>query len=329
MNAEDTSYASAILSDCLKLQPKEKILLIIDKSHLEFSESIAYLAKRLSADISVFYIPEAIRPVECINDIYSIALVSADVVIYILDAYNDEIDISKEIAFRYYLRSLPLKYKGRVCMMPSFTEEMKRAILIDYGELKSKCNYFKNTIMNKNLRIRTAIGTDIRFSLSDRDIKIDDGDISNRGSFGNIPAGEIFTAPIENTVNGKLVIDGSIGGLGVVEHPISLEIESGMIKEITSTNEDDEIFKRFKIICEYDSPATKTLGEFGIGLNKGANLIGNMLMDEKVEGTVHFAFGDSYGLGKTNSKFHTDCLIRNPTILVNNRCIMDEGKFNL
>ena len=34
-----------------------------------------------------------------------------------------------------------------------------------------------------------------------------------------------------------------------------------------------------------------------------------MLPDEKVEGTVHFAFGDSYGLGRSSSKFHADLLI--------------------
>jgi leucyl aminopeptidase (aminopeptidase T) len=329
MKPEDIACASAIMSECLRVRSKEKVLLITDKGNLEFSECIAYLAKELGADISVFYVPETIRPVESINDIYSIALVVADVVIYILDAYSSKIDISREVAFRYYLKSLPLKYKGRVCMMPGFTEEMKSAILIDYSKLKAKADYLKNTIIDKDIRVKTLNGTDIRFSLLGRVIKIDDGDISNRGFFGNIPAGEIFTAPIEDTVNGKIVIDGSIGGLGAVEHPFSLEIESGIIRKIVSNNEENDIFKQFKIICEYDSPATKTLGEFGIGLNQGANLIGNMLMDEKVEGTVHFAFGDSYGLGKTTSKFHTDCLIKNPTIFVNDKCIMEEGKFNI
>jgi leucyl aminopeptidase (aminopeptidase T) len=311
------------------VRSEEKVLLITDKSNLEFSEDIAYSVKDICGDISVFYIPETIRPVESINDIYSMALIISDVVIYILDTHSSKIDLSREVAFRYYLRSLPINYKGRVCMMPGFTDEMKSSIIIDYNTLKNKANYLKNYLLNSDIRVKTSIGTDLHFSLLNRAIEIDDGDISNLGTIGNIPAGEIFTAPVEDTVNGRLVVDGSIGGLGIVKHHFSLEIESGIITKIIPTDCHDKIYKKFKEICEYDYPATKTLGEFGIGLNPGAHLIGNILMDEKVEGTVHFAFGDSYGIGKASSKYHTDCLIRSPTILVNEKCIMENGKFNL
>jgi leucyl aminopeptidase (aminopeptidase T) len=52
-----------------------------------------------------------------------------------------------------------------------------------------------------------------------------------------------------------------------------------------------------------------------------------MLLDEKVQGTVHFAFGDSYGLGRTSSRFHTDLLVTKPSIFVEDERIMDRGKF--
>lgn len=52
-------------------------------------------------------------------------------------------------------------------------------------------------------------------------------------------------------------------------------------------------------------------------------------MDEKVADTVHFAFGDSYGSGKTSSRYHTELLVRNPRITVDEEAIMREGFFFL
>ncbi len=82
-------------------------------------------------------------------------------------------------------------------------------------------------------------------------------------------------------------------------------------------------------ICEMDASATKTVEKFDTGINSGAKIIGNMLSDEKVKGTIHFAFGDSYNLGKLSSKFNIDLLIKNLSIFVDGKCVMKIGKFNL
>lgn len=328
MSDLDFQYASVLISDCLKVQPGEEVLIFADDDKLGFSADLSYFIKQNGARPSIFYIPSTIRPVEKITEIQSLALISADAVIYILDASGNGFDLSKEISFRHFLFSLPIQYKGRVCMMPAFSDEMKKAVTIDYESLNRSCTNLSRIINDKIIKIKTELGTDIEFSLQGRKILIDNGDISKVGMYGNIPAGEIFTAPVEDSINGTIVVDGSIGGLGKIENPISIEIESGRIKKMNSRF-DDDIFEQFKKMCDYDLPATKTVGEFGIGLNPGANIIGTMLMDEKVRGTVHFAFGDSYGLGRSSSKFHTDVLIKNPSIYVQDRCVMENGKFIL
>ena len=329
MEVTNSNYAAVIVSDCLGIQPGEEVVIVTDNSKLEITEDLAYCIKEANAKISVFYIPENIRPVERITDIHAVSLISADVVIYVLETESNEINLSKETAFRHYLFTLPVQYKGRVCMMPGFSDQMKDAVAVDYSRIKEKCQHLKDILTNKIIRIETDLGTDIEFSLQGRKIEIDDGDITKPGIFGNIPAGEIFTAPVEDTINGKIVIDGSIGGLGALKHPFYIELESGKIKDMQPIGEKDELVDKFREVCELDTPATKMVGEFGIGLNPGAKIIGNMLMDEKVEGTVHFAFGDSYGLGKSSSKFHTDLLIKNPSIFADGRCIMEKGKFIL
>lgn len=323
---EKSNYASIIVSDCLGIQPNEEVIIFTDKKKLNFSEDLAYFIKKCGGNVSVFYIPEKNRPIVSITDIHAISLISADVVIYVLETESNEIELSKEIAFRHYLFTLPLQYKGRVCMMPGFSDQMKDAVLVDYSLIEEKCHALKDILADKEISIQTDLGTDVEFSLQERKIEMDTGNITKSGDFGNIPAGEIFTAPIEDTINGRIVIDGSIGGLGKLKHPFFIELKSGTIKDIQPIRVKDKLFDKFKQICELDIPATKTIGEFGIGLNPNAKIVGNILLDEKVEGTIHFAFGDSYGLGKLSSKFHTDLLINNPSILVNKKYIMKNGK---
>jgi len=329
MKIENSNYAAIMVFDCLNIQPNEEVVIVTDNSKLEITEDLAYYIKESGGILSVYYVPENIRPVESITDIHAISLISADVVIYILKAESNEIDLSKEKAFRHYLLTLPLQYKGRVCMMPGFSDQMKDAVAVDYSYIKEKGNYLKSILADETIRIVSDLGTDIEFSINGRKIEIDSGDINKSGTFGNIPAGEIFTSPVEDTIKGKIVVDGSIGGLGKLKHPFYIELKSGEIKDIQPIKEKDELLDKFKEVCELDVPATKTIGEFGIGLNPRAKIVGNILMDEKVEGTIHFAFGDSYGLGKTSSKFHTDVLITNPSILVGNKYIMKTGKFTL
>lgn len=327
MKLMNSKYAEAIISDCLSIQSNEEVIIVTDRINLETTEDLAYFIKEYGGNVSVYYIPENIRPVERITEIHAVSLISADVVIYILKTEGNGIDLSKETAFRHYLLNLPLQFKGRVCMMPGFSDQMKDAVRIDYPHIKEKCKQLKNILVDRTVKIESSLGTNVEFSLIGREIKIDIGDITKPGTFGNIPAGEIFTAPVEDTINGKIVVDGSIGGLGKLKQPFCIEVVSGKIIDIQPLKEKDEIIDKFRELCEWDVPATKTIGEFGIGLNPKAKIIGNILMDEKVEGTIHFAFGDSYGLGKSSSKFHTDVLITNPSILVDNKYIMESGKF--
>ena len=69
------------------------------------------------------------------------------------------------------------------------------------------------------------------------------------------------------------------------------------------------------------------IGEFGVGTNRGARICPNMLEAEKAFGTVHFAIGDSYGIGRNKSKHHYDALIDKVTIRAKGRFIAKDGKF--
>ena len=76
-------------------------------------------------------------------------------------------------------------------------------------------------------------------------------------------------------------------------------------------------------------PTGRIIGEFGIGTNRGARICKNMLEAEKAFGTVHFAIGDSYGLGKNRSKWHFDGLVEKVTLTAGKKQIIRNGRFML
>ena len=71
----------------------------------------------------------------------------------------------------------------------------------------------------------------------------------------------------------------------------------------------------------------RNIAEFGIGTNENAKITGNILEDEKVIGTCHIALGNNAGFGgKVNVQLHIDGIIKKPTIFVDNKKILDDGR---
>jgi len=134
---------------------------------------------------------------------------------------------------------------------------------------------------------------------------------------GNLPAGEIFTAPVEESFSGKIVIsliDDKLGhGVMEFEQGRLVEYEGDGISEILAHIGDDE--------------TGRIIGEFGIGTNPGAKICPNMLEAEKAFGTVHFAIGDSYGLGTNASPHHYDALVDRISLRVKDRYLIRDGEF--
>ena len=69
----------------------------------------------------------------------------------------------------------------------------------------------------------------------------------------------------------------------------------------------------------------RNIGEFGIGLNPKAEIVGNVLEDEKVLSTVHFAIGSKYDQDAL-ALIHSDGIVKSPTITVDGKPLMKKGK---
>jgi len=71
----------------------------------------------------------------------------------------------------------------------------------------------------------------------------------------------------------------------------------------------------------------KAVAELGIGTNPKAKISGNILEDEKVLGTVHVAFGNNISMDGTNDvPIHIDCIIKSPSVYIDGKMIMENGK---
>jgi len=131
--------------------------------------------------------------------------------------------------------------------------------------------------------VKTPAGTDITFSIQGRSSNHAPGYVEAPGSLGSPPDAEINIAPIETTVSGRAVIDGSIPvrHIGLLEASVTLVFKDGAVVDVEG---EPEMVETVNAMFDRVGPKARILGEFGIGLNPLAELCGVMLEDE---GTPH------------------------------------------
>jgi len=208
--------------------------------------------------------------------------------------------------------------------MPGITEDMfKRTMNANYNNIKQKSEKLKKIFAkSKKFRIITEKGTDLTGKVPNRKAIGDTGIYNKKSDFGNLPAGEAGLAPLEGTTNGVLVVDASF--LKRVDKPIKIIFKDGYAVKISGGKVANKLKRMLKSIKNKNAYA---VGEFAIGLNKEAKITGKILEDEKVLGTAHIALGNnkSYG-GKIDVPIHLDGVFKKPTIFVDNKKIMRNGK---
>jgi leucyl aminopeptidase (aminopeptidase T) len=214
----------------------------------------------------------------------------------------------------------------RVATLPGITEDMMiRCLNADYArisDLSSEMAYILTEA--KSIRVMTPKGTDIVLPVEGRRAKADTGLIHKPGDYGNLPAGEAFIAPLEGRSNGVFVVDGAMAGLGKLKKGnIKITVRDGYASDITGGKEAE----RLVTLLDMHGREARNVAEFGVGTNYKARLTGLILEDEKVLGTVHIAFGDNASMGgNVRVSSHLDGLMRKPTVEVDGRLVMKEGK---
>jgi len=213
---------------------------------------------------------------------------------------------------------------ARVATLPGITEEiMARTLVADYDAIQERTERVARALEGRRaVRITTPAGTDIAFSVEGRAVLRDTGVLREPG-VTNLPAGEAFLAPVEGTGEGVIAVDGSIGASGILDRPITIRVERGMATDIGGHPYAETLRRAMDVA----GPEARTLAELGIGTNDSARLVGNVLEDEKILGTVHLAFGDNRSMGGTvRAPFHQDGILRRPTVWADDVPLMREGR---
>jgi aminopeptidase len=138
-------------------------------------------------------------------------------------------------------------------------------------------------LMNRTDKVRlVGPGTDLTFSIKGIPNVICSGE-------HNIPDGEIFTAPVRDSVNGTITFNTATSYLGTRFENVRLTFENGKIVEATANNTE-----RLNEILDSDEGA-RYIGEFAIGVNPYIlHPMNDILFDEKIAGSFHFTPGRAY-----------------------------------
>ncbi|MEW6738391.1 MAG: aminopeptidase [Nitrospirota bacterium] len=209
----------------------------------------------------------------------------------------------------------------RYASMPIFEFSMLESSMdVDWKRLSKRTKAIAKVVnTTEAIEIKTPNGTHITLSKKDRQALSDDGILTKPGSFGNLPAGEVFLAPVEGSAEGKLVLEWA--PTRELKSPITLIIEEGIVREIIG----DEPYADYLREKLNERNENRNIAELGIGTNDRAKRPDNILESEKILGTIHIALGDnsSFG-GRVKTPFHQDFVFFKPTVILktkDNKCV--------
>lgn len=219
----------------------------------------------------------------------------------------------------------------RYLSLPDYSMELlcSAALQVDFKELTPLVERVTGILSaGKEVKIMTSRGTELFIKIDGRQANSCPGWCYGPGTLASPPDVESNVAPLESESNGVVVVDGSIPNeqLGLIDSPLILKIENGQIVDIKGRSA--SVLE--KILDSLNDPKTRILAELGFGLNPKARICGVMLEDEGCLGTVHLGFGSNSTIGGNNCiPFHLDMVLRAPTVLVDNRVILKEGKLTI
>jgi leucyl aminopeptidase (aminopeptidase T) len=179
----------------------------------------------------------------------------------------------------------------------------------------------------REVRITSDFGTDVTFALDNsRLVKVANGIAREPGVAKMFPDGEVTQSPIEESVEGVIVIDRWMQGIGFIQDkPIQWEFKKGRCVSISGGVE-AEVLKR--VIEEEGDEYSYYIGEFAVGINPKARITGNPHREgKKVMGHVHMALGTGVALGgKFRSALHLDGVQLRPVVYVDGKKVVEGGK---
>ena len=313
---------------CLRIEKWEKVTVITDHACQEIALAIVRELEALGCPYNIFVLEDlASRPLQEMPVAVLEDMESSQVSVYAVCAQMNELKTRMQMTEVVNRRKI--RHAHMVNIEHRIMCEGMRADFHKVDELSLKVQQIASNA--KQIRAKTAAGTDIVADLRDDYRWIKTSGIISPNKWGNLPGGEVFTTPGE--VNGTFVIDGVVGDYlcakygNLKDAPLTIEVKKNRL--VAAHSENKELEREFWDYCHTDENSDR-VGEFAIGTNIGlTDVIGNILQDEKIPG-IHIAFGNPYGAhtgADWYSATHIDVVGRLFDIWADEQQIMAAGKF--
>lgn len=319
---ESPQWVMNIIHTCMGLQRGEKVLVIVDEP-LGYARDalLAAAAKTDPAELWSYTFPNASRPFSEYPPPLLALVTQVDAIILLFAS----MDTTKELPAWNGGKAAIVKGSARGGIGAFIDQSiLDREMSADYEQIAA----FTSTLAKRlrgssSAHVTTALGTDLRLSLAGREWKLDTGVLRGRGVFGNLPSGETYIAPIEDSAEGVLVVDKCLPGL-LLSEPVRLVFEKGRVAHVEGGAGAEYLQKAFAQHGE----SARVVAELGIGTNPMARLQGNIITDEKVLGTIHVAVGRNDFLGGKNvATIHIDGVVGHPTLEIDDKVLIENGEY--
>jgi leucyl aminopeptidase (aminopeptidase T) len=305
---------NTVVRSCLDIRDGEVVLVVCDPPTMRIAEALRDAARDLGADAVLALMDE--REIDGNEPPRTIAGALRGCDVFIAPTSRS---LSHTVA-----RKQASDAGARGATMPGVTEDMlARVMAVDFKTMAARSAAVASLLDGAaEAHLTCPQGSDLRLDLRDRRATADDGRLTERGAFGNLPCGEGFIAP--RSGEGTIVAS-SLASLGLADEPATLVVEGGHIVAA-----EGGLGGKFLSRLEAHGQAGTNLAELGVGTNDHAQLTGHVLEDEKILGTVHIAFGASAGIGGTVSvPIHLDAVVLDATLTVDGRPVLEEGRYVL
>lgn len=334
-------YAHLLVHYCVDIQEEEKLYVRSSTEAEPLIREVYRHALRAGAQVEVeldfreknrIFLQEAKEEqLQYLPLLQKEAMETFDAYIYIRAPFNlredQDVDTQKAnirqqamkpVSKTYFDRTATRELKRSLCQYPTVAAAQNAGMSLEAYEefIFGACKLYEDDpvaawvnvrkkqqkivdLLNSRTKVRYVTeGTDITFSTKGRTWINSDGQT-------NMPSGEVYTSPVENSVNGQVHF--SFPGLymGHEVEGVTLWVKDGYIEKWEASRGQDFLDKIFTM------EGTRRFGEAAIGTNYDIDrMTRNILFDEKIGGTVHMAIGQSYQQagGKNQSSVHWDMI---------------------
>jgi len=327
--------ARNVLHKSLDLRQHQNLLIISDPGSLDVAELITETAQRSGILAAIFFVPLSSQtffnhhenlplPVEA-------AMRETDAVLNLLSASPET------MAYRRRILRTSCGPRVKVAHCPGMTMDILGMVDVDYELIRHRCNVLATALaLGKRITISTTDMhgdehlLEVEISGWEYPPSIGDGLIPD-GAWANLPPGETFTIPMDS--QGSIVINGSMPGR-VLEPGEELILTVGEGRLLQLQPEDSPaghhlLKTQIDFAKRHGDLNWSNLAEIGFGVNPAIErLTGIPLIDEKKDGTVHIALGDSGSLGgAVDSAIHCDLMVEKATVTIDGKLLLDKGRW--